>query len=119
MSVSVLIVDDDPAFRALARRLLADCGFMIVGEVDGVADALSSARRLKPSAALVDVELPDGDGFALARELAALPWQPRIVLTSIYPGVGSTNEVHRHGAQAFVHKGDLPRAPLRRLLGAE
>jgi DNA-binding NarL/FixJ family response regulator len=119
MAASVLIVDDDPGFRALARRLLADCGLVVVGEVDSVADALSAARLLKPTGALVDVELPDGDGLSLARELAALPWQPRIVLTSTYPGVGSTDEVLRHGAQAFIHKGDLPRAPLRRLLGAE
>ena len=119
MPASVLIVDDDPTFRALASQLLADHGFEIAGEVDSVADALATALRVKPSAALVDVELPDGDGFALARELAALPWRPRILLTSTYPGVGSTDEVRRSGAQAFVHKGDLPRAPLRRLLGGD
>jgi CheY-like chemotaxis protein len=119
MPASVLIVDDDPAFRALASQLLVDCGFVVVGEADSVADALSTAIRVRPSAALVDVELPDGDGFTLARELAALPWQPRVVLTSTYPGVGSTDEVRRNGAQAFVHKADLPRAPLRSLFGAD
>jgi len=119
MPATVLIVDDDPAFRALASRLLADHGFVIVGEVDSVVDALRTARRVRPSAVLVDVELPDGDGFTLARALVALSWRPRVLLTSTYPGVGSTDEVRRSGAQAFVHKGDLPRAPLRRLLGAE
>ena len=119
MPASVLIVDDDPRFRALAGQLLADSGIEVVGAVGTVAEALSVAMRVKPSAALVDVELPDGDGFALARALAELPWQPRVVLTSTYPGVGSTAEVRRHGAQAFVHKADLPRAPLRSLLDGE
>jgi len=119
MPASVLIVDDDPRFRTPAGQLLADCGIEVVGAVATVAEALSTAMRVKPSAALVDVELPDGDGFALARALAALPWRPRVLLTSTYPGVGSTDEVHRNGAQAFVHKADLPRAPLRSLLGAE
>jgi len=115
---SVLIVDDDPAFRALAGRLLSDCGFAVVGEADSIAAALETARRVRPSAALVDVGLPDGDGFALARELTALPWQPRVVLTSMHPNAGSSAEVRRSGALAFVHKGDLPRAPLMRWFSA-
>jgi DNA-binding NarL/FixJ family response regulator len=112
MADSVLIVDDDATFRALAGRLLVDSGFVVVGEADSFSGGLETAKRVRPSAALVDVGLPDGDGFALARELTALPWQPRVVLTSMHPNVGSTAEVRRSGALAFVHKGDLPRAPL-------
>ena len=119
MGDSVLIVDDDPAFRALASRLLSDSGFVVVGEAESIAGALETARRVRPSAALVDVGLPDGDGFALARQLTALPWQPRVVLTSMHPNVGSSAEVRRSGALAFVHKGDLPRAPLVQWLAAE
>jgi CheY-like chemotaxis protein len=119
MSVSVLVVDDDPTFRVLARRLLLACGLTVVGEADSVAAALSTARELKPSAALVDVGLPDGDGFTLARQLAALPQPPRVVLTSVDPDI-EQHEADRHrGALAFVHKEDLPNAPLRRLLGGE
>ena len=114
MGDSVLIVDDDPAFRALAGRLLSDCGFVVVGEAESIAAALQMARRVKPSAAL-----PDGDGFALARQLTALPWQPRVVLTSMHPNVGSSAEVRRSGALAFVNKGDLPRAPLARWFASE
>jgi len=73
---SVLIVDDDPEFRQLAGRLLAASGMTVVGEADSVAGALEAAARLEPAAALVDVELPDGDGVTLARQLAALPWHP-------------------------------------------
>jgi len=53
-------VDDDPAFRTLARRLLDDCGLAVVGEADSVATALSTATELEPSAVLVDVGLVTG-----------------------------------------------------------
>ncbi len=119
MAASVLVVDDDPVFRALAASVLADNGLTVVGEADSVAAALSAATRLEPTAALVDVGLPDGDGFALARQLTTLPWQPNVVLTSVDGDAGSAEEVRRSGARAFVPKADLPNAPLARLLGAE
>jgi CheY-like chemotaxis protein len=119
MTRSVLVVDDDPEFRELAARLLAAGGLTVVGEADGVAAALTAAKRLKPSAILVDVELPDGDGVVLARELAALPWQPRVVLTSINGDITTTQDAQRAGARAFVNKADLLHAPLARLLGGE
>ncbi len=119
MTPSVLLVDDDPVFRALAASVLADNGFTVVGEADSVSTAMAAAADLKPSAALVDVGLPDGDGFALARHLTALPWKPRVVLTSIDGDAGTAEEVRRSGAQAFIPKADLPNAPLARFLGAE
>jgi DNA-binding NarL/FixJ family response regulator len=119
MTRSVLVVDDDPEFRELAARLLVASGFTVVGEADSVAAALAAAARLEPTAVLVDVELPDGDGVALARELAALPWQPRVVLMSIDGDITTTEEARRAGARAFLNKTDLPHAPLARLLGGE
>lgn len=114
---SILVVDDDPEFRQLARRLLAAHGLTVVGEADSVAAALAAAVRWEPSAILLDVELPDGDGVTLARQLSALPWRPRIVLTSIDGEITTTVEAQRAGASAFVNKADLPGAPLARLLG--
>jgi CheY-like chemotaxis protein len=116
---SVLVVDDDSEFRKLAGRLLAAIGLTVIGEADSVAAALEAAVQLKPSAVLVDVELPDGDGVTLARELAALPWRPRVVLTSIDGDITTTGEARLAGAQAFVNKADLPNAPLAQLLGGE
>jgi CheY-like chemotaxis protein len=116
---SVLVVDDDPEFRELARRLLAASGLTVVGEADSVAAALVSAVQLKPSAVLADVELPDGDGLALSRELAGLPWRPSIILTSIDADITTTGEARLAGARAFVVKADLPDAPLAQLLGGE
>jgi DNA-binding NarL/FixJ family response regulator len=114
---SVLVVDDDPAFRELAGRLLAASGLTVVGEADSVAAAREAAARLEPSAVLLDVELPDGDGITLARELAALPWRPRVVLTSIDGDITTSDEARNAGARAFVHKVELPNAPLWELLG--
>jgi DNA-binding NarL/FixJ family response regulator len=119
MTRSVLVVDDDPAFRALARRLLAASGLTVVGEADSASAGLAAAARVKPSAVLVDVVLPDGDGTTLARRLAALSWQPRVVLTSIDRDGVNDEDVRRSGAIAFVAKVDLAAAPLAQLLGDE
>ena len=119
MTNSVLVVDDDADFRELAGRLLDARGLTVVGEADSVAAARTAAVQLKPSAVLVDVELPDGDGLALARELAVLPWRPSIVLTSIDADITTTGEARLAGARAFVAKADLPDAPLTRLLGGD
>ena len=82
-----------------------------------MAAALAAAAAWSPRPCCVDVELPDGDGITLARELAALPWHPRVVLTSIDGDITNTEEARRAGARAFVNKADLPNAPLAHLLG--
>lgn len=117
MCASVLVVDDDPAFRRMARSLLAGFGLAVAGEADTAAAALAAAGALRPDAVLVDVMLPDGDGVALARDLVALPWHPRVVLTSSNEDVASGREVKDSGAHAFVPKVQLPNAALGELLG--
>jgi CheY-like chemotaxis protein len=117
MSGAVLVVDDDPAFRGLAQRLLPAFGLAVAGEASSVAAALTAAGSLKPDAVLVDVGLPDGDGVSLARQLTALPWRPRVVLTSSDATAASAEDVRSSGAQAFVPKDELPNAALGRLLG--
>ena len=69
MQTRILIVDDDARFRALARTLLEAAGYAIVAEAADGAHALTAADRVRPDAALVDVQLPDIDGLALARHL--------------------------------------------------
>jgi DNA-binding NarL/FixJ family response regulator len=113
---SVLLVDDDAVFRELARRILRATGLVVVAEAETVAAAIAAAHEVKPDAALVDVGLPDGDGIALAGELTALPWRPRVVLTSTDPDAATPEDVRRSGAGAFVAKDELPNAPLRQLL---
>jgi DNA-binding NarL/FixJ family response regulator len=116
MRGSVLVVDDDPAFRRLAGRILAGFGLDVAGEAGTVAAAVAAAGVLRPACALVDVGLPDGDGISLARELAVLPWHPRIVLTSSDSDAATSSDVRLSGALAFVPKDQLPNAALYELL---
>ena len=116
MSTSVLVIDDDPGFRALAVRVLADMGLAIVGEAHDVASGTEAAERLRPQAALVDIGLPDGDGVALAGVLAALPWSPRVVLTSSDRDATTDADARSVGAAGFVAKDDLPTPELSALL---
>jgi CheY-like chemotaxis protein len=118
MNGSVLVVDDDPEFRGIARRLLATFGLDVAGEADSAEAAVIAAGALRPGAVLVDVGLPDRDGVDLARELSALPWRPRVVLTSTDTEAATASEIEASGAQAFVPKIQLPNAALGELLGA-
>jgi len=112
---SVLVVDDDPAFRRLAVRVLAAFDLGVAGEAATVAAALAAAVTLRPTGVLVDVGLPDGDGITLAGQLSSLPWRPRVVLTSSDMEAASDGDVDRSGASAFVPKDQLPNAALDQL----
>ncbi|WP_051323931.1 response regulator [Candidatus Solirubrobacter pratensis] len=81
------------------------------------ATALVAARDLHPHGVLVDIRLGDEDGMALAEQLTALPWRPRVVLTSAHADAATADEVRRCGTGAFLSKDELPNAPLKRLLG--
>jgi DNA-binding NarL/FixJ family response regulator len=116
MKTSVLVIDDDPGFQALARRVLTGMGLAIVGEAHDVASATDAAERLRPQAALVDVGLPDGDGVELARVLARLPWAPRVVITSSDRDATTDADARAIGAAGFVAKDDLPSTELTALL---
>jgi CheY-like chemotaxis protein len=117
MPCSVLVVDDDAGFRAIAAGMLRSRGHPVVGEAGTVAEALEQVEALRPEAALVDVFLPDGDGFELARQLAALPWSPRVVMISSDAGRANAAFARGVGAAGFVPKEELLGATLRRLLG--
>jgi len=64
--VRVLLVDDAPAFREVARELLELRGYVIAGEADSAMGAMQAAEELAPDAMLLDVHLPDGNGFEVA-----------------------------------------------------
>lgn len=117
MPMTVLLIDDDPTFRALARRVLSISGFEIAGEADCGEAGFSSANTLRPDAILVDVGLPDADGLSLAAHLSALPWQPRVLVTSVDADATSDEAARGNGALGFVPKHELPGAGIGLLLG--
>ena len=116
MRSRVLVVDDDPDFRALARRLILGMGMDVAGEAGTVAAAEGTATEVRPDAALVDVGLPDGDGTELARRLAALPWRPRVVITSSDADVITPAAALALGAVGFLPKATLADGTLRGML---
>jgi len=116
MAISVLVVDDDSEFRGLAARMLAAMGMAVIAEVGSCAAATEAAVGLRPDAALVDVGLPDGDGLELAQQLAALPWGPRIVITSSDPDATTPAAARDLGATGFLAKDQLLNGSLQALL---
>jgi two-component system response regulator EvgA len=115
--MSVLIVDDHPSFRSFARALLQAEGFVVVGEAEDGASALEAARELHPDLVLLDVQLPDTDGFAVAASLTSNCTAPAVVLTSSRDASDFGPLVRRSGARGFIAKAELSGAALSALLG--
>jgi CheY-like chemotaxis protein len=114
----VLIVDDHAEFRELARRILEQGGFVVAGEaVDGGATTAAVAE-MQPDVVLLDVQLPDVDGFEVAEALAAGPDPPIVVLTSSRDESDFGSRVARSGARGFIPKSRLSGASLQQVLGA-
>jgi DNA-binding NarL/FixJ family response regulator len=115
MRERVLIVDDHPPFRIVARRLLERAGYVVSGEAGDVAGALAAAAAQAPDAVLLDVQLPDGDGFALAAALAA-DGGPIVVLISSREAGDYGTRIVECGARGFISKSKLSAAAFERLL---
>lgn len=116
MGARVLIVDDHAGFRAHARRFLECEGYDVVGEAADSESALEAARELAPDIVLVDVHLPDFDGFELTSRLGDLADPPDVVLTSSHDGVEFEPSVSDCGACGFVPKAELSRDAIEELL---
>jgi DNA-binding NarL/FixJ family response regulator len=106
----VLVVDDDPGFRRVARRVLDDAALDVVAEAEDIVTARECEARQRPDAVLLDVNLPDGCGMALARELLGRRPELRVVLTSSDAGAGPAPGTL--AGVAFVPKTDLARVDL-------
>ena len=117
MPTTVLIVDDHPSFRATARAMLQADGFEVVGEAENGTTGLESAKELRPDVVLLDVQLPDFNGFEVASRLTGNGGGPRVVLTSSRDAADFGPLVRESGASGFVPKAELSGAALRAVLG--
>jgi DNA-binding NarL/FixJ family response regulator len=114
--MTVLIVDDHPSFRATARMLLQAEGFEVVGEAEDGATALAAIAELKPDVVLLDVQLPDIDGFDVAARVTANGSGPAVVLVSSRDGIDFGTLVGSSGARGFIPKAELSGARIAALV---
>lgn len=116
MSTTVLIVDDHAGFRSFARAFLRAEGYSVVGEARDGKSGLAEARRLRPELILLDVQLPDIDGFEVARRLIVGGSRSAIVLISSRDASDYRRRLAVSGARGFIAKSDLSRASLAAVL---
>jgi DNA-binding NarL/FixJ family response regulator len=116
MPMTLLIVDDHEEFRRSARALLEAGGFNVVGEASDAAAAMAEVVRLRPTLVLLDIQLPDSDGFDVAVLLAGLTDPPAVVLTSSRDRTAYRCRLAATPALGFVAKADLSSDALTALL---
>lgn len=113
---SILIVDDHAGFRRMAWDLLSRRGFEVVGEAAGGWEALAETARLAPQVVLLDVQLPDLDGFEVARRLGLTTDPPVVVFISTREAADYGARLHIGGAVGFITKSRLAGDTLRAVL---
>jgi CheY-like chemotaxis protein len=114
--VRVLIVDDDERFRALARRMVTAAGYDVVATAANGAAAIEALATLRPDAVLLDVQLPDASGIAIARHISDADGDVRVVLTSTDSTLVDDDVLTGSGAAAFVPKDQLAVSLLQSVL---
>lgn len=112
---TILIVDDHAGFRRQARALLEADGFSVIGEAPDGASGLLAARSLKPDVLLLDIGLPDLEGFDIADQLALDGPPPLVVLTSSRQASEYGPRLATSRVLGFIPKEDLSGSAIRAL----
>ncbi|MEV4318138.1 response regulator transcription factor [Actinocrispum sp. NPDC049592] len=115
---SVLIVDDNATFRAAARGVLEAGGFRVVAEADSGAAAVEAAVRTQPDVVLLDIGLPDMDGFRTCRQVLTAVPTTMVVLCSVRDAEEYGDAVSRSSAAGFLPKAALSGSALSRIITA-
>ncbi len=105
--MTVLIVDDHAGFRRMARRMLERDGFEVIGEAADGASGLAAVAALKPDVVLLDIQLPDVDGFTVAHRLARGDVPAVVVLISSRSAADYGSRLDHTPARGFIAKSDL------------
>lgn len=112
----LLIIDDNIAFRAAARQLLERAGFVVVAEAGTGIDGIEKANKHRPDLVLVDVQLPDLDGFEVADRVSRLEGESVVILTSSLDGMDFAELVASSSALGFIPKAELSDRAIEALL---
>jgi two-component system, NarL family, invasion response regulator UvrY len=112
--VKVLIVDDQPPFRAVARTVVGlTNGFEVVGEATTGEDAVTLAAELVPDLVLMDINLPGMNGIEATRRIVTEAPETTVLLLSTYRSEDLPGDARTCGAIGYVHKEDLGPATVR------
>jgi two-component system response regulator EvgA len=113
---TILIIDDHAGFRVQARAILEADGFLVVGEADDGVSGLAAARTMRPDLVLLDIGLPDIEGFDVAKELAVDGPPPLVVLTSTRDASAYGPRLASSRVLGFIPKDELSGARIRALV---
>ena len=116
MDTRVLLVDDHRGFRRQARLELEEAGYEVVGEAPDAATAIAATRELRPDVVLLDIGLPDQDGFFVAGVLCHEAVPPAVVLISARDRSDYGSRISACPAVGFLPKSELSAASLCSLL---
>ena len=112
----VVVVDDQPGFRKMAIAMLEkDPIFEVVGEAEDGAIAVEIVEKLSPDVVLMDIQMPNMNGFEAARIIQCRDAPPKVILTSMNEDREYLRLASEVGAAAFVPKRELT---AQRVLGA-
>jgi DNA-binding NarL/FixJ family response regulator len=114
---TVLIVDDHEVFRTSARALLEAEGYDVVGESADGEGALRAVSELRPQVVLLDIQLPDVDGFVVASRLAETFDPPAVVLISSRDAAAFGPRLRATPSRGFIPKSELSGKTLAALIG--
>lgn len=104
MSIRVLLVEDQEVVRSGLRALLAGTEFEIVAEAETEAAALEAVERYRPDLALIDVQLPDGDGLAILQQARQRLPSLIVVMLSAHDNPAYEARSHHGGAAGYLLK---------------
>lgn len=116
MEWQVVLVDDHDAYRAQERELCEAHGLRVVGEASDGTSALEIVRRLQPDLVLLDIVLPDIDGFEVAERLEALPEPPQVILVSSREASDYGERLADAPILGFISKADVSAQAIEALL---
>lgn len=116
--VDVLIVDDHPPFRSVARAVVGVVGWRVAAESTTGEDAVAAAEHLRPAVVLMDIHLPGISGIEATRRLLRTQPDTAVVLLSTYAAEDLPADAAECGAVGYLRKEDLTPTALRELAGA-
>jgi two-component system cell cycle response regulator DivK len=104
-SATVLYVEDNPENRLLIKRILQADGFNMM-EAESAAQALAAIQKQRPDLILMDINLPEMDGYTLTARLKAMPQMEKVPIIALTANVmrGDRERTLEAGCDGYIQK---------------